>query len=161
MLVKLLGSFLGAGLSPIAPGTAGSIATAVVIYLLAAGPLGEVAWWGWVLVALVLSAAGIWLGNLAESKHGKDPQWFVLDESAGVCVAFIGQLELAPDQPAWLVVTVCLLFFRGFDILKPWPVGRLEALPGGTGIMLDDVAAGVLAWPCAFGVLYAVGKMAA
>jgi len=158
---KLFGSCFGAGLSPVAPGTAGSIATALLIWCLTLGPLADFPWWGWAGVAIFLTLIGIWLGNLAERKHGKDPQWFVLDEAAGVVVAFIGQPLLAPDLPLWLVVAVCLLFFRVFDILKPWPVGRMEAIPGGSGIMLDDVAAGVLAWPCAFGVLYALGRLAA
>ncbi len=78
-----------------------------------------------------------------ESGH-KDPGYVVIDEVAGQWIALIG------TRPDWPHAVLALLFFRVFDIWKPWPIRRLEALPEGTGIMLDDVAAGVLALALGF-----------
>jgi phosphatidylglycerophosphatase A len=76
---------------------------------------------------------------VAREAGREDPGFVVVDEVAGQWIALIA---LRPD---WRHALLGLLLFRLFDIWKPWPVRRLEELPEGTGIMLDDVAAGVLA----------------
>jgi phosphatidylglycerophosphatase A len=138
----LFGTFFGAGMLKPGPGTYGSAAAALL-------------WWGAVqishpgrkaLVACTLGAAllatltGIPAATIVARESGrKDPGFVVIDEVAGQWIAFIAM------RPDWKHALLGLVLFRIFDIWKPWPVRRLEELPDGTGIMLDDVAAGVLA----------------
>lgn len=127
---------LGTGLSPWAPGTVGS-AFAVVLYWL----FFPASSWYSLLIILVLLALGTWSSfAMAESCDNDDPSMVVIDEVVGQCLTFL----FLPFFD-WKVVLAGFLLFRFFDILKPWPVGRLERLPGGYGIMFDDVAAGIMA----------------
>lgn len=130
----------GAGLVPRAPGTMGTlVAAAFDAALLAAGASPT-----WLRAALALAGAaiGIGLGPWAERHFGrKDPQEFVLDEFAG----YFAAAALCGDAHGWLTLASCFGFFRVFDILKPFPIDRLQRLSAGWGIVLDDVAAGVLA----------------
>jgi phosphatidylglycerophosphatase A len=92
------------------------------------------------LAALAATLIGIPAATIVARESGReDPGFVVVDEVAGQWIALIA---LRPD---WRHALLGLLLFRLFDIWKPWPVRRLEELPEGTGIMLDDVAAGVLA----------------
>ena len=92
------------------------------------------------LAALLITSAGIPASTITASESSrKDPGFVVIDEVAGQLFALI----LSP--PNWPHAALALLLFRLFDIGKPWPIRRLEALPTGTGIMLDDVPAGLLA----------------
>lgn len=129
---------LGAGFSPRAPGTAGTL-VGVLLYLPAfwAGGL----WWAAVACGLVatLLLAALALPRVLRATGAKDPQFVVLDEVAGMLVA----LCFAPPSLPGLAAS--FLLFRAFDILKPFPVGRLERLPGAWGVMADDLAAGILA----------------
>lgn len=77
--------------------------------------------------------------RVARASGGKDPQFVVIDEVAGQLIALIAV------PLAWQTFLAGFILFRGFDILKPPPVRQLEKLPEGTGIVLDDVAAGVFA----------------
>ena len=87
-------------------------------------------------------AVGVWASGRVERRLGiKDPQIVCVDEVAGVLVTWIA----AP--PTWTALIVGGLLFRLFDQIKPWPARRAEKLPGGWGVMLDDVAAG--AWGAA------------
>lgn len=130
----LLASGFGSGLSPRAPGTVGTVA-AIPIYLLIAG-FQPLIYAGIVVVALVLGV--LVCGWVARDMQVKDPAAIVWDEFVGLWVA----LFMLPDGWYWLIVGFSL--FRFFDILKPWPVGFLDQeLPGGMGIMMDDVAAGL------------------
>ena len=142
---KLAVTFLGAGLSPVAPGTAGSLATAGVLYAVAlTGP--SYATWTLVLLAglLVASALTVLLGPWAVAHFGReDPQPVVLDEAAGVCLTAVG-LPLVGPHAAWTVVAA-FVAFRLFDVTKPPPARQLERLPAGWGILCDDLAAAVYA----------------
>jgi phosphatidylglycerophosphatase A len=124
------------GLAPVAPGTFGTLGGV----LLAWGMSGLEHYLLWTIVACVLLyAVGRALAPWAEAyAGGKDPGFFVLDEVIGflVTVAWTG-------GPSYLTLVVGFILFRFFDVLKPPPVRRLEALGGGDGILLDDVAAGV------------------
>jgi phosphatidylglycerophosphatase A len=92
------------------------------------------------VAALVATAIGIPAATIVAREAGReDPGFVVIDEVAGQWIALIAM------RPDWKHAAVGLVLFRVFDIWKPWPVSRLEELPQGTGIMLDDVAAGVLA----------------
>jgi phosphatidylglycerophosphatase A len=95
---------------------------------------------GTAIAAVVAVAIGIPAATIVAREAGReDPQFVVVDEVAGQWIALIGA------RPDWAHALVALALFRLFDIWKPWPVRRLEQLPGGWGIMLDDVAAGLLA----------------
>jgi phosphatidylglycerophosphatase A len=130
-----LATALGAGYLPIAPGTFGS-AVGLLLWI----ALPDVVWMQ--LLAIVLVAVvGSWSGTVAEQYFKRrDPGEVVVDEVAGMMVT----LALNPVAgPLWMLVAFVL--FRAADIVKPFPVNRLERLPGGIGIMADDLAAGIYA----------------
>lgn len=129
------------GLAPAAPGTFGTLGgVAIAFALRGLNPYGV-----WILLcALLLYVLGRSLAPWAEAKHGKDPQLFVLDEVVGYLVAIAWF-----RPPSLLALSLGFLLFRLFDVWKPFPIRRLEHLPGGDGIMADDVMAGIYA----FGVL--------
>jgi phosphatidylglycerophosphatase A len=137
----------GAGLLPGAPGTWGSLATALLLLpaLSAAAkqPNGQTI----VLLAglILFSVLCVALGRFAVIDFGQtDPPSFVLDEAAGICLTL---LFLPASAGGGLVLTLLLGFaaFRLFDVTKPPPARQLERLPAGWGILLDDLAAGVYA----------------
>lgn len=124
----------GAGYAPIAPGTAGSLVTAAVLWLLQLGPSGRLAALGAVI------AAGIWSGGRAERVLGrKDPGLVVIDEVAGMMLSVL----FVPHTPG--VLASAFVLFRIFDVWKPFPADRSQALRGGWGVMTDDLIAGLYA----------------
>jgi len=131
-----LATWFGAGLSPKAPGTVGSLAAlifALPVPMLGFSPLVLLA------AAFLLLPIGIWAGaRYAEMNGAKDPGAVVIDEVVGQWMV----LALAPATPlGWLIAFV---LFRFFDIFKPWPVSWADRkLDGGLGIMMDDVIAGL------------------
>ena len=137
-----LSTFFGAGYLKPGPGTYGSI-FAVLLWYAAAhafSPTRLTLAIATALAAVLIAAIGIPASTItAREASRKDPGFVVIDEVAGQLFALI----LAP--PDWRHAALDLVLFRLFDIWKPWPIRRLEALPTGTGIMLDDVAAGILA----------------
>jgi phosphatidylglycerophosphatase A len=89
-------------------------------------------------VIVLLFVLGVWSGNAAERHFGRvDPGPVVLDEVAGMLIT----LALLPVNIYGAIVG--FLIFRLFDVIKPWPANRLEALPGGLGMMADDAMAGI------------------
>ena len=140
----LLSTWGGIGLLPGPTGTWGSAAAVVVAELLFAR-------FGLVSVALLATFATV-AGIPAASRTArllgrKDPKEVVVDEVAGQAITLAGFHAAFPGSTGgayWGGVAAAFLLFRLLDIVKPGPVRRLEALPGGTGIVLDDVAAGVL-----------------
>lgn len=91
-------------------------------------------------VSALIVVAGAWSARLTEKALGvEDPGPVVIDEVVGM---FVSLLWL---PATWPVVLAAFLAFRVFDIVKPWPAGRLEHVPGGWGVMADDVMAGVYA----------------
>ncbi len=132
-LSRLTATFLGAGYAPFAPGTAGSLA-AVPLYCL----LRRLSWPQYFMSIIIITVIGVLACTRVEAEWGKDPSRVVIDEVAGVLVSLI-------SRPAGLrEVLAAFLLFRFFDIVKPPPVNKLETLPGGLGIMADDIAAGIL-----------------
>ena len=126
---------LGAGYAPIAPGTFGS-AVGVILWLVLPNVL-----WMQVVAIVIVCIVGALSGTVAEEHFKRrDPGQVVVDEVAGMMVTLL----LNPVGGfGWMAVA--FLLFRAADIVKPFPVNRLERLPGGTGIMADDVMAGVYA----------------
>lgn len=146
-----IGTFFGAGLLKPGPGTYGSIA-AVLLWFGAAHlfhPLAAVLTSATIAAALLATLIGIPAATIVARESGReDPGHVVIDEVAGQLLALVA---IPAD---WRHATLSLLLFRIFDILKPPPVRNLEQLPEGTGIMLDDVAAGLLALVCAQIILH-------
>lgn len=135
-LAVLIGTFGYVGFFPIAPGTAGSLA-ALALYV----PIRSFASPGLELAAIVaVFAVGTWAaGGTERALQRKDPGPVVIDEVLGMLMT----LALLPLSPAG--VAAGFLLFRLFDVIKPYPAGRLERLPGGLGIMADDAMAGLYA----------------
>jgi len=137
-----LGTWFGAGLLKPGPGTYGSIAAVLLWYAAVhvLHPSGIALVVGTALAALAATLIGIPAATIVAREAGReDPGFVVIDEVAGQWIALIAV------RPDWQHAALALVLFRLFDIWKPWPIRRLEALPEGTGIMLDDVAAGALA----------------
>jgi len=138
----LVGTFFGAGLLKPGPGTYGSIAAVLLWYgaAHALNPTPIALAVGTTVAAVLVTAIGIPAATIVARESGlEDPGHVVIDEVAGQLIALIA---IPAD---WRHAAVSLLLFRAFDIIKPPPVRQLERLPKGTGIMLDDVAAGLLA----------------
>lgn len=130
---QLVALGFGSGLSPWAPGTAGSLAAIPLILVLSLLPTS---YYG--VAVLVSVAMGVWVcGAAARAVGVHDHGAIVWDEIAGMLVAVIA----LPINP-W-TLAVAFIAFRGFDILKPWPIRWLDRrIGGGLGIMLDDILAG-------------------
>lgn len=141
-----LGTFFGAGYLKPGPGTYGSVAALLLWYAAAYAfaPSRATLAAATSLAAILITLIGIRASTIvARESARKDPGFVVIDEVAGQLFALILM------RPDWQHALLALILFRLFDIFKPWPIRRLEALPEGTGIMLDDVAAGALAFLCA------------
>ena len=138
----VVGTWFGAGMLKPGPGTYGSVAALLLWY--GAAHVVQPGWMGLTVgtavAALVATLIGIPAATIVAREAGReDPGFVVIDEVAGQWIALIAV------RPDWRHALLALALFRLFDIWKPWPIRRLERLPEGTGIMLDDVAAGVLA----------------
>ena len=137
-----LATFFGAGYLKPGPGTYGSAAALVLWYIAAHifQPFPVSLAIATTIAAILVTLIGIPASTIvAREAAREDPGFVVIDEVAGQLIALILM------RPDWKHAALALLLFRLFDIFKPWPIRRLEALPEGTGIMLDDVAAGILA----------------
>jgi phosphatidylglycerophosphatase A len=144
MIIKYLVT-LGVGLIPGGPGTYGSLLTTVLAAAFAYGS-------GRTLAGPVYAGFLIFFGLLAtwavhqallDKVLGPDPDPgpVVIDESLGMLIALTGYA-----WGDWTHLYAALVLFRFFDIVKPWPIGRLQAIPGAWGVMIDDLAAGLAAW---------------
>lgn len=143
------GSFLGIGLMGKGGGTVASAATAAVWWLAAMNLSPTNLLYVTGAGALVATLLGIYVADVIARELGKnDPSEVVIDEVAGQLIALIA----VPLD--WKYVLASFILFRAFDIVKPPPVRNLEALPGGVGIMLDDVAAGVYALVIVQGLIW-------
>jgi phosphatidylglycerophosphatase A len=137
--VHFLALGCGAGLSPWAPGTAGSLVALAIAFVVPRPALA------WALgLAAVIIAAGIWICGASARKLGiHDPPAIVLDEIVAMFLLTI----IIPRELAWYAAAFAL--FRFFDIVKPWPIRDLDhRLSGGLGIMLDDLVAALFAGAC-------------
>ena len=135
-----IGTVFGIGRLKPGPGTWASLVAAAIWYI--GLDATHLTGWGASLVtlagAVVVTLSGIRASTIVERESGRtDPGFVVIDEVAGQWVT----LALTPAGIGHALAGFAL--FRFFDIVKPWPVRRFERLPGGQGIMLDDVAAGI------------------
>jgi phosphatidylglycerophosphatase A len=138
-LAILIATWFGCGLSPKAPGTVGSLAALAIGILL--HEYAGFTWYHFLILAAVAFLPATWAADVtARVKKLKDPQIVVVDEVLGQWIAFAGLRHFS-----WPGYLAALALFRLFDIFKPPPVRQLESLPGGWGINMDDVMAGVYA----------------
>jgi phosphatidylglycerophosphatase A len=138
MVFRRIGVFVATGayvgFAPVAPGTCGSIVGLAVFY--AVRHRGSMSLEAAAVVLLV--AVGVWSAAEAERHFGRvDPGPVVIDEVVGMLIT----LAFVPVNVAGAIVG--FLVFRFLDVVKPWPARRLERLPGGWGIVFDDVMAGL------------------
>jgi len=133
--VRVLATGFGTGLSPVAPGTAGTLAG--VLICLASYPLP---WLFRFFFVVAISAVSIYVAGEAEKLYkNTDDQRIVIDEIAGYQVAML------PVAVTGLNLLTAFVLFRLFDIWKPFPLKHFQKLPGGWGVVADDLGAGVYA----------------
>jgi phosphatidylglycerophosphatase A len=143
-LITFLATGLGSGLSPFAPGTMGTLVGVVICLLCLPLP-----WPMRLLIVIALSALSIYVSGRAEKIYKKkDDQRIVIDEIVGF------QITMLPVAITVLHLCVGFVLFRIFDILKPFPINNLQRLPGGWGVVIDDVAAGIYAGVILFALNY-------
>ena len=158
---RWIATCFGLGWLPVAPGTWGSLPPAIVFSVLMCCS-------GSPVVATIVMAVMAALGSVAclccalasVAAVGKnDPGEVVMDEFAGQALTFLAIPVLVPRPlsggECFLFALLGFLLFRAFDIVKPWPIKRLELLPSGWGILMDDLAAGI----CSAGVLSVVAYL--
>lgn len=133
---KLIATGLGIGYIRKGGGTVAAVACCVIWYLLSSinYPFYTPA-----LITIGITAIGIWSANVVEAEWGKDSYRVVIDEIAGMCLSLL----FIPITEKSLLAG--LLLFRLFDIAKPFGIRKLEKLPGGWGVMFDDLLAGLYA----------------
>ena len=134
------GTFFGIGLIGKGGGTVAAVATLALWWLLATNTSANVLLWLTGVAALLSTFVGIPASTIVARECGKkDPSQVVIDEVAGQLIPLV----ICPVD--WKYALTSLILFRALDIFKPPPVSTLEKLEGGVGIMMDDVAAGLIA----------------
>ena len=140
MWASLVATFFGIGRAKRGPGTWASAATVIVWALASFAIPSSMRSWAAIATAVVVTLIGIPAATVvARAANVKDPQFVVIDEVAGQLVSLIAV------PLAWKTFLASFILFRVFDILKPFPVRQLERLPEGTGIVVDDLGAGLYA----------------
>ncbi|NUN08733.1 MAG: phosphatidylglycerophosphatase A [Ignavibacteriaceae bacterium] len=129
---KIYGSGIYTGFIPFASGTFGSI-VATGIFLIP----GFTNYYIILPAILVSTLVGIPMGDRFEKVYGKDPSEFTLDEFVGTWISYL----FLPLNVYW--ITAAFILWRILDIIKPFPAGKLENIPGGMGIMIDDIVSGL------------------
>ena len=139
----------GSGLSPVAPGTFGTLVAIPVFILVAGLPV-----WKYLVLTIVMFVVGIYLcGKTSQDLGVEDHPGIVWDEIVGYLVTMIA----VPASLIWILVGFAL--FRFFDILKPWPIGLADSnIKGGLGIMVDDVLAGIYGLVVLHVLIYLAGS---
>lgn len=141
----------GLGYSPLAPGTVGALGALIpAMLILKFSDNPDL----WLILLVVLSTIfGIIGSNIAEKEWGKDPSKIVIDEAAGMWISLLF------TGTSWFTIISAFVLFRFFDIFKPFGIRKAERLPGGTGVMFDDILAGVYANLVLQGLLYFVPEL--
>jgi phosphatidylglycerophosphatase A len=129
---KLLGSGLYTGFIPVASGTFGSMAALLIYWIPGFENLFII-----IPAIILFTVYGIFIGNKFDNVYGKDPAEYTLDEMIGQWIALL----FLPKTI--LISIIAFISWRLFDIIKPFPARKLEELPGGLGIIADDIIASV------------------
>lgn len=150
---RFIGSGMGSGFSPIAPGTAGSFVALIPAYLIVwIDPI-----FGPIILTLFFSLLSLWVTKACVEAWGDDPGTMVMDEFAGQSLVFTG-VPLVFSIEDWWVILAAFIFFRLFDILKPLGINNLQKLKNGWGILADDLLAGFYALICLKTLIFFVQK---
>ena len=139
-----LATGFGSGLSPFAPGTAGSVVGLAIAWLLwsHAGIVGSPL--GLLMSGLAVGLLGVYVSvPVCRALEAEDPGCVVIDEVSGQLIACAGTV-LVPGAPLWAWIAAFVLF-RAFDVVKPLGIRQIQALPGGWGVVMDDVLGGLYA----------------
>jgi len=142
LLARLISTGLGIGYFPIAPGTMGALAILILYWIMPPISTLEL-----LIIIFVLTIVGIYSATLTEeevkqklgSEKGVDPKIVIIDEIIGMLIALVA----IPKTTKYVIAA--FLLFRVFDIVKPYPIRKIEKLPTGWGIVFDDVMAGIYA----------------
>lgn len=139
---KMIATSFGAGFLPVAPGTWGAL-VAIILWL----PLyvwcpGTPAWIATTVAIVFFAVAGTWASSVSEKYWGKDPVVACVDETVGQLISMLPLCD-GPEVTPWWMVVLSLALFRFFDIFKPLGIRKLERLPGGLGMMADDILAAI------------------
>jgi phosphatidylglycerophosphatase A len=136
LLSKVISTFFGLGYFPVAPGTI----TSLVVILAYKFYLYQLSWPLYLLILFLLFLVGVYTSTkFSAESNKKDPRKIVIDEACGQLLVLFRMSE------AWFPVLASFILFRVFDIVKPYPIQKVEALPAGWGIMMDDVVAAIYA----------------
>jgi len=133
---KSIATAAGIGYIGRGAGTAAAVVYCTIVFFAAAY---YTALWQLLLLAVIL-VAGVWSANVLEKEWGHDNNKIVIDEVAGMMITLL----FVPLTIKYILTG--LLLFRFFDIVKPFGIRKAESLPGGWGVMADDVLAGAYAW---------------
>lgn len=147
-LITLIATGLYTGFFPIVPGSVGTIPAWLIAWF----------WLGRSHLVLLIAAVitlilSVWSAGKSEAYLGHDSKKIVIDEWAGM---FIALLFLPYRLDVYLAA---LVFFRFYDVIKPYPAGRCESIPGGWGVTLDDVFAGIYANLTCWLAIYILGRL--
>ncbi|MDH7511609.1 MAG: phosphatidylglycerophosphatase A [Clostridiales bacterium] len=133
---KVVATCCGIGFIPVAPGTAASLAVALMYKFF----LFRLSWPFYLVLFVLLGGLGLVASAVYAAELGRDdPRRIVVDEASGQLIS------LFAVPASWTAVGLSFFLFRFFDIVKPYPIRRAERLPGGWGIMADDLLAGLIA----------------
>jgi phosphatidylglycerophosphatase A len=133
-LAIIIGTTFGSGFSPVAPGTVGSLVAVVALWLT---PFPSTLIFSHIIVFLFF--IGVWVAAVCEKQWGHDPGRVNWDEVVGMMISVLALPK------TWPIYAAAFVLSRLFDIVKPFPANCAETLPGGWGIMMDDVIAGIYA----------------
>lgn len=142
VIPQLLATSFGAGFLPLAPGTWGAIVGILVwlpFYIFCDPYVTLFVNMG---LTIFFTVAGVMASNVAEEYWDTDPVEACVDETAGQLLS-LQPMWFVPWQQGWWMILVSLALFRFFDIFKPLGIRRMERLPGGAGMMADDLLAGL------------------
>ena len=134
----IIATGFGSGFSPVAPGTAGALLACLIWWALSLCLSAAALMLVTAALVVVFTFAGVWSANRLEPYWGEDPSRIVVDEMVGVWIPLLA----ASGDNLWYALAAFVLF-RFFDILKPLGIRRMEALPGGIGVMMDDILSGI------------------
>lgn len=139
VLARASATWFGCGYAPAAPGTAGSLGALLPAVL--AWREFHIQGWEVAVAGAALLLPAVWAADVTARDLGQDdPGLVVIDEVVGQWITFAGALRFN-----WRSLLAAFVLFRAFDIWKPFPIRRLERLPGGWGIVADDALAGIYA----------------
>jgi phosphatidylglycerophosphatase A len=152
---KIIAAGLGSGYCPVAPGTAGAALATILWWILSVFLSSGSLVLATALLIVVFTALGVWSSGVVETVWGKDPSKVVVDEMVGVWIPLLA----VNNENGYYLYYMLLAFvlFRLFDIFKPLGIRKMENIPGGWGIMLDDMVAGIYSLLILMAVKWLIG----